>query len=145
LDVKLPVIYMLDTNTVAYIVDGRSKTARLRLAEVPQRISVVISAITEAEIRYGLAKKPAAIRLREAMEEFLSRITVLPWNSDAARTYGTMRASLSTQGKTLSSMDLLIAAHAASVKATLVTSDRAFQHAEGLYSIVDWASDLKVK
>ena len=143
MDVRLPVLYMLDTNTVAYIVDGRSKAARLRLAEVPQRFSVVISAITEAEIRYGLAKKPEATRLREAMEEFLSKVMVLPWDSDVAHTYGRMRAMMSVRGKTFSSLDLLIAAHAATVGAVLVTGDRAFQNAEGLYSTVNWASDLR--
>jgi tRNA(fMet)-specific endonuclease VapC len=144
-DVKLPVIYMLDTNTVAYIVDGRSKAARLKLAEVPQGFSVAISAITEAEIRYGLARKPEATRLRAAMEEFLSRVSILPWDSNVARMYGKMRARMSAQGKTLSSLDLLIAAHAASLGAVLVTNDRAFQEAEGLYSTVNWASDLKAK
>src|SRR6266851_2174856 len=95
---------MLDTNTVAYIVDGQSKAARRKLAEVPQSFSVAISAITEAEIRYGLARKP------EAMEEFLSKVIVLPWSSEVARTYGRIRARMSAQGKTLSSLDLLIAA-----------------------------------
>ncbi len=145
MDVKLPVIYMLDTNTVAYIVDGRSKAARRKLAEVPQSFSVAISAITEAEIRYGLARKPEATRLHAAMEEFLSKVSVLPWNSEVARTYGRMRARMSAQGKTLSSLDLLIAAHAASLGAVLVTSDRAFQNAEGLYSTVNWASDLEAR
>ncbi len=145
MDVKLPVIYMLDTNTVAYIVDGRSKAARRKLAELPQSFSVAISAITEAEIRYGLARKPEATRLHAAMEEFLSKVIVLPWSSEVAHTYGRIRARMSAQGKTLSSLDLLIAAHAASLGAVLVTSDRAFQNAEGLYSTVNWASDLQTR
>src|SRR5258708_29558763 len=98
---------MLDTNTVAYIVDGRSKAARRKLAEVPQSFSVAISAITEAEIRYGLARKPEATRLRAAMEEFLSKVSILPWNSEVAHIYGRIRARMS-QGKTLASLDLLI-------------------------------------
>jgi tRNA(fMet)-specific endonuclease VapC len=141
-DVKPSVIYLLDTNTAAYIINGRSQAARRKLAAIDDHDRVAISVITEAEIRYGLAKKPEATRWRMGMEEFLASVTILPWDSEAARVYGTMRAAMAAQGKTLTTMDLLIASHAAALGAVLVTSDKAFHQAEGLFASVNWADDL---
>jgi tRNA(fMet)-specific endonuclease VapC len=101
-----------------------------------------ISAVTEGELRFGLAKKPEAVKLRKAVETFLSIITVLPWNSDAARAYGVMRAKMTAAGTSLGALDMMIAAHAASLDAVLVTTDKAFRHAEGLHARVNWATDL---
>jgi tRNA(fMet)-specific endonuclease VapC len=134
--------YLLDTNTVAYILNGRSRIARKRLESLSDDDAICISAITEAEIRYGLAKKPNATRLHEAVDDFLGAIEILPWDSDCARLYGEMRENLSSSGRTLSAMDLLIAAHAASVEATLVTSDKAFRFVKDYVGIVDWAADV---
>lgn len=69
-------------------------------------------------------------------------MTILPWDSQAARSYGTMRAAMTAKGKTLSAMDLLIAAHAASVGAVLVTGDQAFQQSEDLQPSVNWTDDV---
>jgi len=135
-------LYLLDTNTVAYVLNGRSKAARRRLKGVGVDDRVAISAITEAEIRYGLEKKPEAARWKQAVEDFLAAVEILPWDSDAARAYGAMRAAMSAHGKTLSAMDLLIAAHAAAVDATLVTSDKAFRFAKGVRECVNWATDV---
>jgi tRNA(fMet)-specific endonuclease VapC len=135
-------IYLLDTNTVAYIVSGRSSAVRLRLAEVAKSATISISTITEAEIRYGIAKKPQATRLRTAVEEFLGKVTILPWDSDSAATYGLLRATLSARGKTLSALDLLIAAQAVAIQATLVTSDLAFAHIGLPVPVIDWANGL---
>ena len=132
--------FLLDTNTVAYILNGRSKTGRRHLAEIGENDRVAISAITEAEICYGLARKPEATRWRDAVEEFLAAVEILPWDSAAARSYGEIRAAMQSQGKALSAMDLLIAAHANATGATLVTSDKAFRSAK--VKCVDWATDL---
>jgi tRNA(fMet)-specific endonuclease VapC len=135
-------LYLLDTNTASYILNGRSDAARRRLWRLDAKERVAISAITEAEIRYGLAKKPSAVRLSEAVEEFLAAIEILPWDSDAARTYGRLRAAMTSAGKSLSAMDMLIAAHAIAVDAVLVSNDGAFRHAKGLLGLVNWATDV---
>jgi tRNA(fMet)-specific endonuclease VapC len=133
-------VYLLDTNTVSYILNGRSKAARVKLdANLGDS---AISAVTEGELRFGLAKKPEAVKLRKAIESFLAIVTVLPWNSEAARSYGVMRARMTAAGKSLGALDMLIAAHAASLDAVLVTTDKAFRHADGLHSRVNWATDL---
>ncbi len=136
-------LYLLDTNMVGYIVSGRSQAARLTMVEMIDEFPIAISAITEAEMLYGLARKPEATRLRAAVEAFLSRVEILPWDSDAARAYGTLRARLSAAGKSLSAMDMLIAAHAVATDAVLVTRDAAFVQVASLRPVVDWATDLQ--
>jgi tRNA(fMet)-specific endonuclease VapC len=103
--------------------------------------AIATSAIVEGEARYGLARKPEATRIRAAVEALLSGIGILPWDSTAARFYGTLRAQLSGAGTPLSTIDTLIAAHALSVDAVLVTHDKAFKQVNGLRT-VDWAADL---
>jgi tRNA(fMet)-specific endonuclease VapC len=135
-------LYMLDTNMVSYITKGQSQTARARMLNLEKDEVVCLSAITEAEIHYGLAKRPEAIVLRERMEWFLSAINVLPWGRAEARTYGALRAKLESSGKTLQNMDMQIAAHAIAVDAILVTNDKAFAQVGDLNRIVNWATDL---
>ena len=129
---------MLDTNTVSYIVRGQSGLARRKLRQTSSRARVCISAITEAEVRYGLAKHSLSKDARDAIEQFLLNIDVLAWDSDAARAYGNLRAQLEAKGRPLGNMDLLIAAHAAAVGAVLVTNDQAFSHARGSLVTTNW-------
>jgi tRNA(fMet)-specific endonuclease VapC len=134
--------YLIDTNTVSYIVKGRSSAARSRLIEMGKGDVGSISAITEAEMHYGLAKGPEAHRLHSAVEGFLLRIRVLPWGREEARAYGHLRAELDGTGKALGNMDLLIAAHAIAVGAVLVTNDKVFRHVKELRGVESWAQDL---
>jgi len=115
------------------------------LTKVEAGDTVAISAITEAEVYYGLAKKPEVTRWRQGVEALLGTIKVLPWDLGAARKYGTMRAAMAAKGNSVSVMDLLIAAHAASIMAVLVTGDQAFHHTEGLFGAVDWTDDVNRK
>ena len=134
--------YLLDTNTVSHLVRGRSPAARARLASLGAHEMASISAITEAEIRYGLAKRPDAHALSRAVEGFLAKVRVLAWDRDEALAYGHLRARLEAAGTPLGNLDMLIAAQAIAQGATLVTSDRAFSQVEELRSIEDWAVDL---
>jgi tRNA(fMet)-specific endonuclease VapC len=134
--------YMLDTNMVSYIAKGKSVAARMTLLSLKDEEVACISAITEAEIRYGLAKRPEAIALKGLMEGLLASIRVLPWGRPEAEAYGTLRAKLEAAGKTLGSMDMMIAAHAIASRCVLVTNDRAFGYVEDLGASVNWATDL---
>lgn len=135
-------LYMLDTNMVTYIVRGRSPVARARLLALKDDEVAAVSAITEAEIRYGLAKRPEATALKALMEGFLASIQVLPWGRDEADTYGRVRAKLEKNGISLGSMDMMIAAHASATGAVLVTNDKAFALVDDLHATVNWATDL---
>lgn len=128
--------YLLDTNTASYAIKGNVPRVRERLLTVPMS-EVGISVITEAELRFGVARLPAAIRLKGLVEEFLLRVEVLPWNSAAAHRYADIRAALERSGKPMGNMDMLIAAHALAVEAALVTHDRVFRRVKGL-TLEDW-------
>jgi tRNA(fMet)-specific endonuclease VapC len=134
--------YMLDTNMVSYIVKGRSPAARSRLAGLSGKEVACISAITEAELLYGLARSGGGERQRKSLEWFLSRLTVHPWGRDAAAAYGTLRAKQESIGKPLGALDMQIAAHAIAVEAILVSNDKAFQQVADLPGLDDWATDL---
>ena len=132
----MAVRYLLDTNTVSYIIKGIFPHVRERLLKVP--ISEVrISVITEAELRFGLARLPQATKLAIVVEAFLLRVEVLPWDSPAARHYARLRAVLEEQGEPMGNLDLMIAAEALAVGAILVSNDRAFRRVKGL-KVEDW-------
>lgn len=135
-------LFLLDTNTTGYIISGRSRLARSRLQESLERGRVGISAITEAEIRYGLERKANATRLQAAVEALLALLPVYAWDSEAARAYGRLRARLTSSGTPLAEVDLQIAAHALALDATLVSHDQAFRHVSAFVTMVDWAQDL---
>jgi len=127
--------YMLDTNTVSHLIKEHPAVAR-RVVNAPMT-SLCISSITEGELLFGLAKRPEAKRLHLAVREFLLRVDVLPWDSAIAEHYGTLRADMARQDKTLAPLDLLIATHALGIGAVLVTNDGAFSQVANLH-VEDW-------
>ncbi len=96
-----------------------------------------ISAVTEAELRYGVAHLPDATRLETLVEDFLLTVTILPWDSEAAKQYGWLRATLEREGRAMGNLNTMIAAHALAAGAVLVTSDRAFRRIKNL-KLADW-------
>ena len=135
-------LYMLDTNTVSYILKGISPAARTRLSSLGPEEATCLSSITEAELWYGLARIGSGERRGHALRSFLDRIRVLPWGSDEAAIYGKFRAGRDAIGKPLGPLDTQIAAHSITVGAVLVSNDTAFQHAAGLAGLEAWATDL---
>ena len=135
-------LHLLDTNMVSYIVKGRSHAARARLLALKEGEVAAVSAITEAEIRYGLAKRPEATSLELLMDGFLASLQVLPWGRQEAAAYGKLRASFERIGMSLGNIDMMIAAHAIAGEAVLVTNDRAFSQVSELRGIANWATDL---
>jgi len=132
----MPVRYLLDTNIVSYVIKGNFPHVRERLLEVPMA-EVGISVITEAELRFGVARLPLATKLGVAVEEFLLRVEVLAWDSEAAQHYARLRAALEEHGEPMGNLDLMIAAQALAAGAILVSNDRVFRRVKGLES-EDW-------
>ena len=130
-------LYLLDTNTVSHLIK-RHPQAIQHLLAVPMH-SVCISAITAGELAFGLAKRPEAVALKAAVNEFLRRVEVLPWDDDVAQTYGTLRAQMQSNGTPLAALDMQIAAHALHLKAALISSDRAMAQVPDLL-VEDWTS-----
>lgn len=132
---------MLDTNTASYVINEHSTTVRERLAALPMD-SIVISAVTQAELLYGLARKGHPAALGNLIREFLLRVETLPWDGHAATVYGDLRASCAAAGISLGALDMMIAAHAVATNATLVTHDKAFARVpDGALAVEDWIEE----
>ncbi len=127
--------YLLDTNTASFIIKGNAAVRR-RLARVPMA-QLAISAVTEAELRFGVARRPEATNLQRVVEEFFLHVAILPWDSAAAQHYAHLRASLERDGHPIGNLDTMIAAHALAAGAVLVSNDHAFARIHKL-KLEDW-------
>lgn len=130
--------YMLDTNTIIYLINRRSESALKKFTQHKPE-DLCISAITMAELEYGVYKSEKKSQNQLALVLFLSRIKILPFDSKAATEYGVIRAGLFKKGQPIGANDLLIAAHAKAEKLTLVTNNtREFQRVKDL-KLANWA------
>lgn len=132
--------YMLDTNAASTLIRGRVSQ---KLQNLLMEHGACISVIIEAELRFGVRRRPDATRLAKAVEAFLQDTPVLPWTSATAHTYAELRTRMETQGINLSAMDLLIAAHALAASCALLSADRAFTQVPGL-RVMDWTESSVV-
>lgn len=113
--------YLLDTSILSDLIRNPQGRAARRIAKVGEN-SVCTSIIVAAELRYGCAKS-GSMRLSKAVEDLLGEIDVLPFEVPADSDYGAIRASLESAGTPIGSNDLLIAAHAQALGATIVTAN----------------------
>jgi tRNA(fMet)-specific endonuclease VapC len=126
--------YLLDTSAASYAITKKSLAFDHHLAKVPMP-AIGISTVTEAELRYSLARHPSPA-LQAAIDTLLLAVTVFPWDSEAAHHYGDLRAGLERLGQP-GSTDMMIAAHALSLGLTLISSDVAFKRIKHL-KVEDW-------
>ena len=117
--------YLLDTNVVSHIMQGRDADLLARLTQLPVG-RAVLSSITLAELEYGLHRKGQPQRLRNALTQILLRMDVLSWDESVAVCYGEFCSTLESQGINLSDFDMMIAAHAVAADAILVSRYKAF-------------------
>ena len=135
--------YMLDTNICIYIIKHKPE-AVIRKFVLHDPDEICISAVTYAELIYGVEKSQAVEKNRLALSLFLSPITVLEFDSRASEKYGIIRAELEKKGTQIGPMDMLIAGHAKAEKLILVTNNtREFIRVEGL-EIEDWTQEKEV-
>ncbi len=128
--------YLLDTNILSDVIKNPRGIAANRMAALNKEM-LNTSIIVASEMRYGIEKKNSHI-LTDRVNILLQTIHVLPFDIDADRFYGKIRVSLEQQGKMIGANDLLIAAHALSINAILVTDNiREFQRIDGL-KIENW-------
>lgn len=127
--------YLLDTNVLTHLIK-RNPAVWAHLNSVPQG-NLFISAVTLAEISFGFAKNPEAVKRQAAFRALLAFIPVLPFDHAAAKHYGAFKAKMQQQGKNLAELDLMIAAHADSLNMVLVSNDQAFFQINGL-QVQDW-------
>jgi tRNA(fMet)-specific endonuclease VapC len=127
--------YLMVTNAASYAINKKSSAIDRHLAKTPME-ELAISSVTEGELRYGAARSLSA-PLQSTVEQFLLGVTILPWDSEAARQYGELRTTLEREGKVMGSLDLMIVAHALALDLILITNDRAFGRIKKLKT-EDW-------
>lgn len=133
--------FLLDTNIASCVIKGNSPSVDRHLTKVAMA-ELAISAVTEGELRFGAARLPHAARLHSLIEDFFLRVAILSWDSDAPQQYGRLRATLEREGQPMGNLDVMIAAHALALDATLVTNDHAFARVKKL-KVVDWSKVAK--
>jgi len=131
--------YLLDTNTLIYVLNARpDHQAVLERFDREDPQDLVVSSITLAELRYGIAKSRRREANRGALRDALAALNVAAFDARAAETYGPLRAELEASGKPIGPLDTLVAAHALSLGLTLVTSnEREFSRVRRL-RVEDW-------
>jgi tRNA(fMet)-specific endonuclease VapC len=125
-------LYLLDTDTASYAIRGASATLDAALAAAVSG-SLAISAITRAELMFGLEKRGDPRALKRLVQSFMVRVAVMPWDTAAADRYAILRAQLERGGTPIGQFDTMIAAHALALGAVLVTNNRRhFQQVKAL-------------
>lgn len=133
-------MYMLDTDMCIYVLQNHSDKLRYKFKAIKD---ICISSITHAELCYGIenGSKTKKQARWEQLNVFTQRLLIDPLDEDAARHYGTIRAYLKSQGTPIGNNDLLIASHARSINAVLVTNNtREFERVPDL-SVENWISE----
>jgi tRNA(fMet)-specific endonuclease VapC len=131
--------FMLDTDTCIALIKRKPGPILRRLTALAPG-EAGISAVTLAELRYGVAKSAQREKNGQALDEFLLPLEIAEFDEPAADTYGAVRAGLESAGTPIGPLDALIGAHALSLGAALVTHNvREFRRIQGLI-VVDWLS-----
>lgn len=115
-------LYMLDTDTASYLIKGKSPAIEAKLAQIAPSM-VCISAMTRAELQYGLKRLPSEHRLHLAVRQFFKIVRMIPWDAEAADWYAEIRHQLVSTGQPIGELDMMIAAHSLSIGAVLVTNN----------------------
>lgn len=127
-------LYLLDTNAISHIMRNAEGAVASRYRQrllATEPCQMVTSIVVQCELAFGLAKKSSP-RLQAAYDIQMRQMPVLPLDGDVARHYAQLRSSLEFAGTPMDANDLLIAAHALTVDAVVVTSDSAFLRVPGL-------------
>ena len=130
--------YLLDTNIVSYFIKGINDglIERMELGFTAQ--SIAISAVTRAELRFGMEMMDAKDRRRARITLLLDDLPALPWTADAADLFGEIKAKLQREGTPIGDFDTQIGAHALAEDLILVTHNtRHFERIVGL-KLEDW-------
>ncbi|MFL6248242.1 MAG: PIN domain-containing protein [Thermoanaerobaculia bacterium] len=129
-------MFMLDTDTCIYALKQNENVIH-QLLSTP-REDVLVSVITEAELRTGAAKSTSPVKTLHLVANFLRPLTLIEFTSDDAIAYAGVRARLERAGTPIGPLDTLIASQAVGRKLTLVTNnEREFRRVTGL-TIANW-------
>lgn len=130
--------FLLDTDTASRLMRAdRTTVNAMRRAGASD---IAVSVVTQSELLYGArlrAEKPA---LMAAVRAFLARVSIHPWDVAAAEHHAEIRAAAKAKGRSAGAFDIMIAAHARALQATLVTGDDAIMNLEiEQLIVVNWS------
>jgi len=132
-------MFMLDTDLCIYIINERDAALKDKFEANAENIC--ISSITYAELRFGVAHSKRVERNARELDAFCLDLDILPFDTEAGVHYGDIRHALSQPGRLIGANDLLIAGHARSIGAILVTNNEGeFGRVPDL-AIENWVSD----
>jgi tRNA(fMet)-specific endonuclease VapC len=149
-------IHLLDTDTLIYMIRGLRASARRQVRERARDLvefcrkaqsdghAVGVSAITVSELEFGAQKSGRYKDEMAAVAKILAPFEIYDFSAvSCAPHYGRIRHELEQLGEMIGAMDLLIAAQALGLDATLVTNNLAhFQRVPGL-KVTDWRGGAK--
>lgn len=129
--------YLLDTNICVLLIRQKSPQVLAKLTS-HSITDIGLSALTVAELQYGVQKSSQPDQNQQALDQFLLPLTSIPFDEQDALAYGQIRATLEAQGLPIGAVDTLIAAQAVRYNLTLVTNNvREFARIPNL-AIEDW-------
>lgn len=132
-------MYLLDTDICSYAMRSRDPQTVSRISAHAAG-ELKVSVVTQFELEYGARRSERSNELLSVVEGFLANTEILPLDFAAARRAAIIRAKLAASGRLIGQYDMLIAGHALSLTATLVTNNvDEFRRVEGL-RIENWAS-----
>jgi len=130
-------LYMLDTNICSYIIRNKPQSIKEKLQEVEKNNTIALSSIVVSELLYGATKKDSP-KLMRIVSAFIDNFIIYDYSKVSAQAYANIRTDLEKKGQIIGANDLLIASHALSLGAVLVTNNmREFKRVEKL-SLEDW-------
>ena len=116
--------YLLDTNICIYIINQKPADVLQKFQTIPVG-SIAIATVTVAELQCGAEKSQRVSQNKQALEQFLLPLIILPFDHPTAIVYGRIRTNLEKTGTPIGSLDMLIAAQALSHNLTIVTNNEA--------------------
>jgi tRNA(fMet)-specific endonuclease VapC len=129
--------FLLDTDTCIYALKQNKNVLGRLLSK--SREDILVSVVTEAELRTGAAKSSSPVKTLRLVENFLRPLTIVEFTSDDAIAYAHIRATLEKAGTPIGPLDTLIASQAVARKLTLVSNnEREFARVAGIH-LENWA------
>jgi tRNA(fMet)-specific endonuclease VapC len=130
--------FLLDTDTASRLI--RAERATVAAMRTSGATSIGISSVTKAELLYGARLRDDKPALMAAVRAFLARVVVHAWDDAAAELHAELRVGAKARGRSAGVFDIMIAAQARALGATLVTSDKAIgQLGVAGVTIVSWS------
>jgi len=130
-------LYMLDTNICSFIIRNKPQSIKKKLQEIEEHHTVALSSIVVSELLYGATKKDSP-KLMKIVSAFIDNFIIYDYSKASAQSYATIRTDLEKKREIIGANDLLIASHALSLEAVLVTNNtREFKRVKKLV-LEDW-------